>query len=311
MDFSQILDIAIQECERYYTPYWQYFYQIYPFTTENISGYINEFNLDNTSLLTVGSSCDQILNAILLGSIDITSLDINPFTKYYYYLKVASILELNIDYYLLFLRYKDYPKVFKNNNFVFNKEIFNAISKTLRLLDYESYLFWSDLLNMFNPLTIRNYLFFQDEDRDSILKQTNLYLSNEKNYKTLRNKITKIKPSFITDDIKTVNLNKTYDNIWLSNIFSYDYSLKDIKEICTKFDNYLNNNGKMMISYIYDLTKDTKYMSNWTDIYNLEKVFNTLKDYNPYLLTFTGVRGILFNDNNYCKDSVLIYKKNK
>ena len=36
---------------------------IYKFTTENISGYIKEFDFKNKSLLTVGSSGDQVINA--------------------------------------------------------------------------------------------------------------------------------------------------------------------------------------------------------------------------------------------------------
>ena len=39
--------------------------KIYPFTTENINGYINNFNLYDSSLLTVGSSGAQVINAIL------------------------------------------------------------------------------------------------------------------------------------------------------------------------------------------------------------------------------------------------------
>ena len=49
------------------------------------------------------------MNAILMGCKDITLLDINPFVKYYYYLKMALILCVSMDEYLLFLRYKNYP----------------------------------------------------------------------------------------------------------------------------------------------------------------------------------------------------------
>ena len=52
------------------------FDKMYPFTTENISGYIDNFDLEGKSLLTVGSSCDQIYNASLKGCKDITILDI-------------------------------------------------------------------------------------------------------------------------------------------------------------------------------------------------------------------------------------------
>ena len=56
-------------------------YKIYPFTTENISGYINNFNLIDKWLLIVGSYGDQVINAILHGCEDITLLDKNPYSK--------------------------------------------------------------------------------------------------------------------------------------------------------------------------------------------------------------------------------------
>ena len=54
---------------------------IYPFTTENLNGYMNKLDFKNKKVLTVGSSADQILNVFLLGCKDITLLDINPFVK--------------------------------------------------------------------------------------------------------------------------------------------------------------------------------------------------------------------------------------
>ena len=128
---GMIVDDGIKDCR---------IYQIYPFTTENISGYINYFNLTDKSLLTVGSSGDQVINAIMHGCKDVTLLDMNPYAKYYYYLKAASILCLNKDNFLDFLRYRDYPKVFKYNEGVLNKATFEKIKSTLRVLDYESYL---------------------------------------------------------------------------------------------------------------------------------------------------------------------------
>ena len=61
-DFNDALYKASMTCEgKLY--YISEFSKIYTFTTENISGYIDYFDLDNKSLLTVGSSGDQVLNA--------------------------------------------------------------------------------------------------------------------------------------------------------------------------------------------------------------------------------------------------------
>ena len=51
---------------------------IYPFTTEMISGYFDRLDLKDKTVLTVGSSIDQGLNALLLGAKNVTVFDINP-----------------------------------------------------------------------------------------------------------------------------------------------------------------------------------------------------------------------------------------
>ena len=104
---------------------------IYPFTTENIAGYIDNFDLKDKSLLTVGSSGDQVLNAILKCCRDITVIDINPYTKFYYYLKVAGILNFNLNEFKSFFRYKEYPNVFVDNEKVFSLDLYQKLKDLL------------------------------------------------------------------------------------------------------------------------------------------------------------------------------------
>ena len=135
---------AIKRCENIYVDDKE-FGQIYPFTTENIAGYIDCFDLQDKSLLTVGSSGDQIINAALKGTKNITLLDINPYAKYYYYLKASGILELSLTEFNEFFRYNDHPKVFKYNKKVFNKDSYKKLKSTLKSLNKDSYLFWDEL----------------------------------------------------------------------------------------------------------------------------------------------------------------------
>ena len=309
-DFNIILDNAIKRCEGliiYDQAFNKGFSDIYPFATENISGYIDKFDLKDKSLLTVGSSGDQVINAIFLGCQEITLLDINPYIKFYYYLKVASILNLNLDEFMLFLRYKRYPTTFKDNKDVFNKDLYNKIKMTLRSLDYESYLFWDELFQSFDPITIRNNLFSSDEDNNTIIKKSNPYLLNNFTYEQTKIKIKTINPTFINEDIFKINLQRKYDNIWLSNIGTY-LSRHFIKIMTDKFSNLLNDDGKLLISYLYKTTKDTKYQKDWSLIYDLEKTFNVLKEYQPDLISFIGIDGLKFDDDN-SKDAILVYRK--
>ncbi len=220
-NFDIVLDNAIKRCEGlviYDKAFNKGFNQIYPFATENISGYIDKFDLKDKSLLTVGSSGDQVINAILYGCKKISVLDINPYTKFYYYLKIASILDLNLDEFMTFLRFKRYPSTFKDNKDVFNSQLYNKIKTTLRNLDYESYLFWDELFQSFNPIDIRNNLFSLDEDHNRIITKSNSYLQNQDSYELVRNKLKTISPTFIIEDLFKVELQEKYDNIWLSNI---------------------------------------------------------------------------------------------
>ena len=311
MDFNKRLEWAIKRCDGMIgveNPKTNSkFYQIYPFATENISGYIDLFNLKDKSLLTTGSSGDQIINAILKGCKNITLLDINPYAKFYFYLKMTCILELTREELLEFLRFCDYPKVFKDNKNVFNIETYNKIKDTLRLIDYESYLFWDELFQTFKPFDIRERLFSNDEGRDSEVIGCNPYLQSNYFYEETRNRIKKVVPNFMTEDIFKAKINKKYDNIWLSNIGAY-LSHGQIKHMTVKFSRLLNKDGMMLISYLFQTTQNTKYLDYWAPIYNLEKTFNVLKEYYPYLEEFIGVRGLKFEEEDM-KDSALIYRR--
>ncbi len=285
------------------------FEEVYPFTTENIAGYIDYFDLQDKSLLTVGSSGDQIINATFKGAKDITLLDINPYAKYYYYLKAAGILELNLTDFNEFFRYNDYPKVFKYNKKVFDKASYKKLKSTLKSLDNDSYLFWDELFDMYQPDHIRFSLFSNDEYGTSVLGKSNLYLQSENTYDEAKTKLKELRPEFINEDIFKSNLTKNYDNIWLSNIACYLYQDK-IKGMTDKFSDKLAVDGKLLISYLYSIDMNTEYDDDWSPIYDLKNDLELLKEYSPIFHFFKGVNGIKHNDDDI-KDSVLIYQKKK
>ena len=283
------------------------FFWIYPFTNENINGYIDMFDLKEKSLLTVGSSGDQAINAILKGCKDITLLDINPFTKYYFNLKKAALLTLTYEEFCKFFCYIDYPKVFKYNYNAFNYDGYNKLKKVLNKLDEESYLFWDTLFDVCKANDVRRKLFSNDEDRVSVVKGINPYLKNKNNFNETKIRIKNINPKFIKGDIFKIKLEKTYDNIFLSNIGTY-YSLEDNKLLVDKLVNNLNINGKMLMCYLYKTKRDTEYRDEWDPIYNLDKTFEVLGDYITYFESFIGTQGLKFEDENI-KDSIIVYQK--
>lgn len=310
-NFNDVLEKAKKKCddtEAYSSS--NAFSKIYPFTTENISGYIDSFNLEDRSLLTVGSSGDQIINAILKGCKDVTLLDLNPFTKYYYYLKAACLLCLDKETFMEFLHYKEHITAFKDNKDAFNHTTFNKIKQTLDELDHESYLFWNELFEQFKPLEIRTNMFEQDEYRTCAVIGCNRYLQNAKLYKEAQEKIMTVKPHFVYGDIFNTKFERKFDNIWLSNIATYLGTLIAVREIFDVSNKVLNDEGKLLISYLYDTTKESAFKKGWPPIYDQERVNKILKNYNPQIESFAGVENIMFGDKQNF-DSIYVYKKNR
>ncbi len=64
----------------------------------------------------------------------------------------------------------------------------------------------------------------------------------------------------------------------------------------------LKENGSLLISYLYNFIKDTKYQQDWCPIYNLKRTMEILQEYSSEMISFEGVK-------NNQKDSILIYKK--
>ena len=68
------------------------FQKVYPFTTEDISGYLTQIDVENKKVLTVGSSGDQALNSLLLGAKEVTIFDINKTKEKFFKQKKDIIL---------------------------------------------------------------------------------------------------------------------------------------------------------------------------------------------------------------------------
>lgn len=268
---------------------------IYPFTNENIKGYYKKFDFEDKSLLTVGSSCDQAINASFNNCHDITLMDICPYTKYYYYLKVSAIIALTYQEYLEFFYFNK-----NNNKNYFNANTFRTMIPVLKIISYESYLLWKEVIINFHPKEIQENIFSRDYYETSIIEQINPYLKNATKYLQARNNLLKTKINFINSNINKVRLNNKYDNIWLSNIFQFSDDYESIKKTIDKLYSHLNSHGTMLVSYLYDC--DSEH-TQYTELYNTLKNYYNLKTYD-----FTGTTSYL-TGNKDTKDSILVLKK--
>ena len=305
--FEETLYKASSTCDGSFR-YISEFSKIYPFTTENIAGYIDYFDFDDKSLLTVGSSGDQILNAFYNGARDITLFDINEYAKYYVYLKIAAILSLSYkEFKAFFFRHGLTP--FVRNHHMFSTELYEKIKGNLRLLDYESFLFFDELFSLYEPTKIRERMFDDDEDRNVVIKGMNKYLKDEESYNKLQSLIRKISFRYIHGNIFEEDVNGKFDNIFLSNLCTVA-NLEQLKSLLQKLDrNNLNSGGSIQLGYLWNASFDSEvYKDDWKEIYKMPIAKEYLKDFITEAHQIPGPRDILWDDPTK-KDLVLIYRK--
>jgi len=312
MTFEERLDRTLAQLEPK-RPFPDNFYRTYRFPTENVSGYLKYFELNNKSLLTVGSSGAQVINSFYFGARDITLLDINENAKDYVWLVIASILSLT---YLEFQKFfyihgYDIGEDYYNKKY-FDKALFNnKIKDTLRILDYEAYMYYDEIFNNFDKKRIQDYLMDDDECSPKAIRGFNVYLKNELNYNRLKNIIKKISFKFINVDIYNANINRKYDNIFLSNLCTLTRinKLKTLVEKLAKEN--LNINGSILFAYLFNTNfNENEYESNWQEIYNMEK---TKEDFKKYISEYHQIKGRrnFVHNNDEQDDLILIYRKTK
>lgn len=258
MEFQDILEDTMRECRGEFLEYdYQGFFKIYPFTTENIDGYMHNFDVFGKKSLTVGSSGDQVINLAMRGCLDQTVIDVCPNTKFYFYLKKAGLLELDYSEFLQFFRFRNYPMLFKENSSVFSSELYDKLKNTLYDLDKDSFTFWDTL--------------FYDVDPSFIF-------------------------SDLTDMKYDASNLEEYDFINLSNLGTW-WSLNTTKRVVDSLSSHLKDDGNLLICYLYDTTESSPYSHDYHNIYNVSKCRLFFAPHYSYLYSFPGIEGIMKNND--------------
>lgn len=227
----------------------------YLWTNEDMKLYPKE-NLKGKNILTITSSGDHALNAILNGGNMIDSFDVNLFSKYVSALKIAMIKKYG--YYDFFKR-MDWIENMESLNFNSKENIIDSIRE---YLSHDEYLFWST----FEYLRINNKVNFNDV--------INVYGSLKKNaytdafsYNKLKRNLKKAKITYYDSDIMDIekSVNKKYDRVFLSNVLEY--------VLASNGSRFVNNYNDAMIKldkillpssiiYGYDFNDISRYLDN-------------------------------------------------
>lgn len=276
------------------------FSHIYPFTTENIKGYMDNIQFKNDgNYLVPCSSSDHLLNIASAGSKNIDTFDISIFPKYYMYLKLAALKVLECEEFKSYLL----AGYSKDDNDLFNIKFYEEIRSVISCLDKDSLKFWDSLYNFEKGRNIMKSKLFSDGCGKGFTLNNNNYII-EKNYNKLKDNIDDLNITYTNCDVGELPdlLEKKYNGIFLSNI--NDYS--DLT-----FHYY--EKGKYFHSEFYDelVGKDlARFLSDDDSIiinYIYGKKYNKrVKNSNFYYYSIPSYNGK--NNLKQC-DSVLVYKK--
>lgn len=188
------------------------FDKVYPFTTENISGYMTYLNVKDKHVFTIGSSSDQAFNAILLGAKEVTIFDINQNTKKFFEEKKKIILESALS--------SIYDKILNINDIEFSSDIFSK----------------KDLSKM--------NLYMKDETSFSLLKEKLKQIK----VNILNGDIFHIENEVLHDKFDVMILSNVLQYVSVSK----DEKIEEvIYDIFSSLSKYLNTNGLIQLFYLY------------------------------------------------------------
>lgn len=265
------------------TPFYS-FDEIYFKTNENLHEYEID-SLKGKKVLTVTSSADHALYAILKGATNIYSFDINRFTKLYSNLKVSMIKALEYqDFITTLMKLKNDNK--EDN--VFERYI---IDKVKNYLSYDEILFWIECDKYFSTIKL------PDNFSDAVNKSLFIYddcdfrytpYNNSNNYYKLKHNIFDANIKYLDSDIDSLSKkvkNEKFDNIFLSNIMSYVFDKEKFNCILKDMHEILNNDG---IIYMFDLIKNATFnnlynFKNKNDLFDMTNK-HTKNEGNLYIL---------------------------
>lgn len=225
------------------------FTKVYPFTTENIAGYMNDIDLKNKKIITVNGSGDHILNAILKGAKDITSFDINLESLEYTKDKINSILSLSYEEFItLFLYDLENNQLYQKYKMEF--KYFNPQSK----IQYNLY------------LTKANY-----EKLKKLIKDTNITYIHA-NFQNLN----------ITNYYDIMFLSNISD--YLNLMYQNDELIRYYQQLL----NYLKNIDTIYMAYLYDIGNknprssidDLNYVKTILKRFTIQKFTTALEEKN-------------------------------
>ena len=247
--------------------------KVFPFTNENLPQIFKDFDFEGKSVLTVGSSGDQMFESIFNGAKRITVADANVCSQPYIELKIAALKNLS---------YEEASDYFTRES-ILDWNYYKKISHDLSPKAKE---FWDTImlemeLDLDTRRRIVSKLFHGNFMHKG--KSTASFFREKEIYNKIKENVKDCEIDFIAADVtKFESLTRDkYDFIFLSNIFDYFRDRTFFKCIDGLGRNVLKQNGIMQVDYdfdetnfdgkMFDLLLKNAYLANDVNDYIIEK----------------------------------------
>lgn len=220
--------------------------RVYAFSNENVGAYLNKYNLEGKKVATVGSSGDQLLNAILHGASDVTLIDGNPLARYYVELKLASIKNLSFNEFFDYFTPTNIlsPKYYAKISHDLSQEG-KLFWDNIMLLDIDDFALWDVYANIFHEYLPEH-------------KMSNSYYENLVEFEKLKVLVSEVNINYLLAEFSEFPRRlkgEKFDYILLSNICDYVGDDTFNKVVKCLYNNNLNMGGAVQINYNFSTSR--------------------------------------------------------
>jgi len=238
--------------------------KVYPFTTENLAGYMCDLKLEGKKVLTITCSGDHILNSFFYGAEEVVGFDINTLALLFSELKIKAIQRLDFE------DFKSYFLI--GNEQTMSSEIYSHLRSWL---SKDCVNFFDNIYKKYNndgEQIRKSKLFNKRFDINELRISSNPYLHSNFSYAKTKTNLSEKNVKFINCNVNDLSskLEGSFDIIILSNLADYaqaifpeetNYLESFCKEVVLSLKKRLNPNGIICAAYVYDARDKEEYRS--------------------------------------------------
>ncbi len=213
-DIEMLEKFAREECGN--VARYSEYCSVFIFGTENQKAINGIVDYKGKEVLTVASSADQYVSSMYYGAKKVDIFDINRFTYYISYLKIAAIMGLDYN------EFKDFMLPFRRgrkNRYFWQ---LSGLKKIIGLMPVDVAYFWENALYIFKKYGLGNFTYVTDRttQESNIVTGMPFYASEEEYYKLQDILIKNGYPKFYLSELSKIGdvVTDSYDILYFSNI---------------------------------------------------------------------------------------------